>query len=48
MFELPTLEGVTRCLIDTDGHGRLGTPRLLSSSGQVVEIHPRRGDAKSA
>ena len=46
MFELPSLQQVRRCVIDAVDDKRLASPRLLTSSGQVVEIE--RPDAKSA
>ncbi len=47
MFELPSLQQVRKCVIDADGNGGLARPRLLTSSGQVVEIAGLDG-AKSA
>ena len=46
MFELPSLQHVRRCVIDAADEKRLAPPRLLTSSGQVVEIGTL--DAKSA
>ena len=46
MFELPSLQHVRRCVIDAADPKRLAPPRLLTSSGQVVEIGTL--DAKSA
>ncbi len=40
MFELPSLSEVRRCVIDADPNGGLAPPRLLTPSGQVVEITP--------
>ena len=37
MYELPSLSDVRRCLVDADGSGRLGTPLLLTGTGQVVD-----------
>jgi ATP-dependent Clp protease ATP-binding subunit ClpX len=47
MFELPSLEHVEKCLIDIDSAGKLSKPRLLSKSGQVIEISGL-GGARSA
>ena len=47
MFELPSLDQVHKCVIDVDVDGKLSRPRLLSQSGQVVEIS-NFGGAKSA
>jgi ATP-dependent Clp protease ATP-binding subunit ClpX len=38
MFELPSLDQVTKCVIDVDADNKLSTPRLLTQTGQVVEI----------
>ena len=47
MFELPSLSNIHKCVIDIDANGKLSTPRLLSQSGQVVEIS-RIGGKRSA
>ena len=46
MFELPSLQHVRRCVIDAADAKRLASPRLLTSTGQVVETH--KLDIKSA
>ena len=40
MFELPSLDHVEKCVIDSDGEGKLARPVLLSKSGQVVDFRP--------
>jgi ATP-dependent Clp protease ATP-binding subunit ClpX len=38
MFELPSLEHVEKCVVDSDSFGKLSTPRLMSKNGQVIEM----------
>ncbi len=40
MFELPSLDHVEKCVIDSDGEGKLAHPVLLSKSGQIVDFRP--------
>ncbi len=40
MFELPSLDHVEKCVIDSDGEGKLAHPVLLSQSGQIVDFRP--------
>jgi ATP-dependent Clp protease ATP-binding subunit ClpX len=47
MYELPSLEQVHKCVLDVDVNGRISAPRLLTTSGQAVEISGLDG-AKSA
>ena len=47
MFELPSLHDIERCVIDADANGTLSLPRLITSTGQVIEIS-RLEDMKSA
>ena len=46
MYELPSMDHVSRCLIDGDSQGRLSPPLLLTSAGKVVE--QGQDEAKSA
>lgn len=47
MFELPSLEHVEKCTIDSDVEGKLGRPVLYSQDGQVVELQTL-GEPKTA
>ncbi|MEX2599871.1 MAG: ATP-dependent Clp protease ATP-binding subunit ClpX [Dehalococcoidia bacterium] len=48
MFELPSLQQVRRCVIDSDSPGGALYARLLTPSGQAVELAHRDGAVKSA
>jgi ATP-dependent Clp protease ATP-binding subunit ClpX len=47
MYELPSLEGVVRCVVDRDAIDGDGTPKLVTAAGETVSV-PQRPLRKSA
>ncbi|HLF04356.1 MAG TPA: ATP-dependent Clp protease ATP-binding subunit ClpX [Dehalococcoidia bacterium] len=47
MYELPSLEGVVRCVVDRDAIDGEGTPKLVTAAGEAVSV-PQRPLRKSA
>ena len=40
MYELPSLEDISRCIVDRDAIEGRGTPTLVTTSGELVPVYP--------
>ncbi|MSQ05754.1 MAG: ATP-dependent Clp protease ATP-binding subunit ClpX [Dehalococcoidia bacterium] len=47
MYEMPSLEGVVRCVVDRDAIDGDGTPTLVTATGETISV-PQRALRKSA